>query len=161
MICLEETRRNSVSFWKVITFQCHSNYFRSFSTKKKTTTKFVRCMKHWTHCNWTCASLWRILVDTVLNLEKKLIKKRTNKETNKKKKGNTRSWRIKKKTVKPREKRSAVNIFIDDSHFALIAPLSPLQWIDRFGLHAHFLSWAGLNCCFSDSVKILLMYWYT
>ena len=121
-------------------------------------------MKHWTHCNWTCASLWRILVDTVLNLEKKkLVKKKgqTKKQTKKKKKKKLGADELKKKNVKPREKRSAVNIFIDDSHFALIAPLSPLQWIDRFGLHAHFLSWAGLNCCFSDSVKILLMYWYT
>lgn len=42
-------------------------------------------MKHWTHCNWTCASLWRILVDTVLNLEKKLIKKK-DKQRNKQKK---------------------------------------------------------------------------
>lgn len=43
-------------------------------------------MKHWTHCNWTCASLWRILVDTVLNLEKKNSLKKKAKQRNKQKK---------------------------------------------------------------------------
>ena len=55
-------------------------------------------MKHWTHCNWTCASLWRILVDTVLNLEKKLIKKK-DKQRNKqkKKRKNSELTNLKKK----------------------------------------------------------------
>lgn len=57
-------------------------------------------MKHWTHCNWTCAYLWRILVDTVLNLEKKnSLKKKgqTKKQTKKKKKKKLGADELKKK----------------------------------------------------------------
>ena len=54
-------------------------------------------MKHWTHCNWTCASLWRILVDTVLNLEKKLIKKKDKQRNKQKKKETLGADELKKK----------------------------------------------------------------